>query len=45
MYCENCHERPANVHFTKIVNGKKMEMHLCEYCAQKTGTNEHSFYA
>ncbi|NLW24047.1 MAG: hypothetical protein GXY91_02155 [Clostridia bacterium] len=35
MYCENCHERPANVHFTKIVNGKKMEMHLCEYCAQK----------
>ena len=34
MQCENCHQRPASIHFTKIINGKKMEYHLCERCAQ-----------
>lgn len=35
MYCEECQKRPANVHVTKIINGNKVEKHLCEQCAQK----------
>jgi protein arginine kinase activator len=35
MYCEECEKRPANVHITKIVNGHKVERHLCEQCAKK----------
>lgn len=34
MECQNCHKRPASIHLTKIINGKKMEVHLCEQCAQ-----------
>lgn len=37
MLCEECQKRPATVHFTKIVNGKKIEKHLCKECAQKFG--------
>jgi len=33
MLCQNCQQRPANVHFTKIVNNTKVEMYLCEQCA------------
>jgi protein arginine kinase activator len=33
MLCEKCHERPATVHYTEIVNGHKSKMHLCEVCA------------
>lgn len=35
MYCDECKERPAKVHYTQVVNGKQTEMHLCEECAQK----------
>jgi protein arginine kinase activator len=35
MFCEECEKRPANVHITKIVNGHKIEKHLCEQCAKK----------
>jgi len=35
MYCEECEKRPAVVHVTKIVNGQKIEKHLCEQCAKK----------
>lgn len=35
MYCEECEKRPANVHITKIINGHKVEKHLCEQCAKK----------
>lgn len=38
MKCERCQERPATVHVTKIINNEKTEMHLCEVCAQKTGS-------
>ena len=38
MWCERCKERPATVHVTKIINNQKTEMHLCEVCAQKTGS-------
>ncbi|WP_077615912.1 UvrB/UvrC motif-containing protein [Caenibacillus caldisaponilyticus] len=37
MECQECHLRPATLHFTKIVNGKKMEVHLCEQCAREKG--------
>lgn len=37
MMCEQCGIRPANFHFTKIVNGQKTEMHLCEVCARERG--------
>ncbi|NLB81644.1 MAG: hypothetical protein GX800_08565 [Clostridiaceae bacterium] len=33
MLCNNCKEKQATVHFVKVINGVKMEMHLCEKCA------------
>lgn len=35
MQCERCQKRPANVHITQIINGKKHETHLCPECAQE----------
>ena len=35
MKCQNCNEREALVHVTKILNGEKQEFNLCEECAQK----------
>ncbi|WP_026569017.1 MULTISPECIES: UvrB/UvrC motif-containing protein [Sediminibacillus] len=37
MECQECHERPATLHFSKIVNGNKTEIHVCEYCAKEKG--------
>ncbi|TCP24132.1 protein arginine kinase activator [Scopulibacillus darangshiensis] len=37
MECQECHLRPATLHFTKIVNGDKMEYHLCDQCAKEKG--------
>ncbi|MBO8172716.1 MAG: UvrB/UvrC motif-containing protein [Bacillaceae bacterium] len=37
MRCQECGERPATLHFTKIVNGEKTELNLCEQCAQEKG--------
>lgn len=37
MLCQNCHKRPANVHFTQKINGKTAEMYLCEQCANEKG--------
>lgn len=37
MYCEECKQRPATVHFTQMYNGKKVEVHLCEACAAQKG--------
>ncbi|KPL58176.1 UvrB/UvrC motif-containing protein [Rossellomorea vietnamensis] len=37
MICQECGERPATLHFTKVVNGEKTEVHLCEQCAQDKG--------
>lgn len=39
MICQECNERPATLHFTKINNGQKTEFHLCEVCAQEKGEN------
>lgn len=37
MICQECQQRPATLHFTKIVNGEKTELHFCEHCAQEKG--------
>ncbi len=37
MLCQKCKIRPASVHITKIVNGKKVERHLCAQCAAEEG--------
>lgn len=34
MKCQDCQAQPATLHFTKIINGEKMETHLCENCAK-----------
>ena len=34
MICQECKERPATFHFTKVINGEK-EMHICEQCAKE----------
>lgn len=34
MWCEQCKQRPATVHVTKVINNQKTEKHLCEVCAQ-----------
>lgn len=33
MLCESCKKNNATFHYTKIVNGKIKELHLCEQCA------------
>lgn len=33
MMCEQCGNKQATVHLTKIVNGQKKETHLCSNCA------------
>ncbi|WP_078551139.1 UvrB/UvrC motif-containing protein [Bacillus alkalicellulosilyticus] len=37
MKCQECNERPATLHFTKIINGEKTEFHICEHCAREKG--------
>lgn len=37
MNCQECEVRPATLHFTKIINGEKTELHLCESCAREKG--------
>jgi len=37
LICEECNERPAALHFTKVINGEKTEVHLCEKCAHEKG--------
>lgn len=34
--CDKC-SSPATVHLTEIIDGKKMEKHLCENCAASEG--------
>lgn len=37
MLCQQCNQRDATVHYTKIVNNDKQEYHLCEPCARERG--------
>lgn len=40
MVCEQCGRVPATVHLTRIVNGEKTEVRLCEQCARERGDFE-----
>ncbi|MEW8973727.1 MAG: UvrB/UvrC motif-containing protein [Tissierellaceae bacterium] len=33
MLCESCGKNEANLHYTKVINGKVEEKHLCQECA------------
>lgn len=33
MLCDSCKTKTAKFHYTKIINGKMEELHLCESCA------------
>lgn len=35
MLCDICHEKPAKIFYTEIINGVKKEQHLCEDCASE----------
>ena len=35
MLCQECKQRQASVHLTKIINDHKTEAHLCEECARQ----------
>ena len=37
LSCQRCQQRPASVHFTRIVNGEKSDRYLCEECAREEG--------
>ncbi|MFA9556443.1 UvrB/UvrC motif-containing protein [Evansella sp. AB-rgal1] len=37
MLCQECQQRQATLHFTKIINGEKTEFHICETCAKEKG--------
>lgn len=46
MECEECHERSATLHLTKVINGNKTEIHVCERCAKEKGYisfDEHAY--
>ena len=40
MKCTHCHNNEANTHITKVINGKREEMHLCAECAKELGVIE-----
>ncbi len=37
MRCQECGEKEAQVHVTKIINGEKKELYLCKECAEEIG--------
>ncbi len=37
MLCQECNQRQASVHLTRIINNQKTEVFLCEECAQNKG--------
>ena len=43
MICERCKKNEATVHITKIMNGVKHEVKLCEKCAKETENLNLSF--
>lgn len=42
MKCQECHERPATLHFTQVINGQKTEIQVCEVCAKEKGYVYHA---
>ena len=43
MLCSNCGKNEANVRYTRIINGKKTELSLCDDCAKKIGLDDIDF--
>ena len=43
MLCQKCHKNEANVRYTEVVNGEKIEMRLCEQCSHKLGLDSINF--
>ncbi len=39
MQCDNCHQRPAAIHLTQIVDNSVTKIHLCEECAAEKGVH------
>lgn len=37
MDCQECEQRAATLHFTQLINGKKIDTHLCDVCAKELG--------
>ncbi|WP_163539018.1 UvrB/UvrC motif-containing protein [Gracilibacillus sp. YIM 98692] len=37
MECQECKQNPATLHFAKVINGYKTEIHVCEQCAKEKG--------
>lgn len=37
MECQECHQRPATLHYTQVINGHKTEIQICEVCAKEKG--------
>jgi len=37
VLCQKCGGKKASVHLTKISDGLKSEMYICEYCARESG--------
>lgn len=37
MQCQECGKKAATLHFTKIINGEKSEVHFCDGCAREKG--------
>ena len=37
MKCTHCHEKEANTHIKRTINGVTQEMYLCEDCAKELG--------
>ena len=44
MVCDACKKQQATVHLTEIVNDQMTELHLCEVCANKKGTQVESHF-
>ena len=44
MQCDICGNNQATVHLTEIIDEKMTELHLCEECAQKKGTQMESHF-
>ncbi|GAB6099814.1 UvrB/UvrC motif-containing protein [Halanaerocella petrolearia] len=43
MLCQECQEQEARIHVTKIINGEKRELYLCQECAEETEEFDLSF--
>lgn len=44
LMCQLCRQRQATVHFTRIINGQKVEMVVCEACARESNEMKINFH-